>query len=225
MKLIAALAVSVPMLVAQPERPALRSVTAIRHWSLTDVTRVAIEVSGEFKFTRERLHSPERIYFDISDARPRIDSKRVYTEQLDDKLVKRIRVAETVPNVTRVVLDLGDSVEATNSQLTNPDRLIVEVRAAGTGASAAQVEQAPVVKAPVPQPVQAPAAIRADPRKPDPPPLPKPLVKTPVSEPPPAEPSIAQLAKPAPVPSLPPSEYLSTLLTRRNSATVLQPCR
>ena len=86
MKLMAALAVSVSLLVAQTERPALHSVTAVRHWSLSGVTRVAIEVSGDFQYRSDRLHNPERIYFDILDARPRIDSRRFYSEDLDDKI-------------------------------------------------------------------------------------------------------------------------------------------
>ena len=97
MKLIAALTVSVFVLAAQTERPAPHSVTAVRHWSLTGVTRVVVEVSGEFNFVTERLHNPERVYFDIPNSRPHIESRRVYSEQVDDKLLKRIRVAETAP--------------------------------------------------------------------------------------------------------------------------------
>jgi N-acetylmuramoyl-L-alanine amidase len=135
MKLIAALAVSVPLLVAQTDRGALHSVTAVRHWSLTGVTRVAIEVSGDFQFRTDRLHNPERVYFDILDARPRMASRRFYSEDLDDKLVKRIRAAETKPGVTRVVLELNADADATTSQLANPNRLIIEVRGAAPGAA------------------------------------------------------------------------------------------
>ena len=45
-----------------------------------------------------------------------------------DALVKQIRVAETQPGVTRVVLDLEQHAEFTASQLSNPDRLMIEVR-------------------------------------------------------------------------------------------------
>jgi AMIN domain len=132
MKPIAALAISAITLLAQTERPPLRSVSAVRNWSLTDVTRVAIEVSGDFQFRSDRLHDPERVYFDILNSRPLLDSKRIYSKELDDKLVKRIRVAETNPGITRVVLDLAASVEVSTSQLSNPNRLMIEVRS-GTG--------------------------------------------------------------------------------------------
>jgi N-acetylmuramoyl-L-alanine amidase len=126
MKRIAALAVTIPMLLAQTESK-LQSVTAVRHWSLGEVTRVAVEVSGSFNFATERLHNPERVYFDIPDSKPRL-GVRFYSEPVDDKLLSRIRATETVPGVTRIVLDLAGEVEASASQLTNPDRLIIELR-------------------------------------------------------------------------------------------------
>jgi N-acetylmuramoyl-L-alanine amidase len=160
MKLIAALAVSVPMLIAQSDRSAaLQSVTAVRHWSLSGVTRVAIEVSGDFRFRTDRLHNPERIYFDILNARPRMNSRRFYSEDLDDKLVKRIRAAETVPGITRVVLELNGEVEANTSQLANPSRLFIELRGAAPG-PAALPETAPALPAvvtPSPPKVELPA--------------------------------------------------------------------
>ena len=159
MKLIAALAVSVSLLVAQTERSALHSVTAVRHWSLSSVTRVAIEVSGDFRFRSDRLHNPERIYFDILDARPRLDSRRFYSEDLNDKLVKRVRAAETVPGITRVVLELSGDVEATTSQLANPYRLIVELRGAAPAA--------PVTLPPTAPPL--PAVVKPSPPKVEPP--------------------------------------------------------
>src|ERR1700693_3550663 len=131
MKLIAALAFPVSMLMAQSGRPSVKAVTAIRHWSLSDVTRVAIEVSGEFEYRSDRLHNPERVYYDILNSHPKLDSHRFYAESLEDKLVQRIRVAENVPGMTRVVLDLSNGVEATASHLTNPDRLMIELRKGG----------------------------------------------------------------------------------------------
>jgi N-acetylmuramoyl-L-alanine amidase len=128
MKPFAALAVAVTALWAQTGKPAQHSVTAVRHWSLSGVTRMAVEVSGEFEYRTDRLHNPERVYYDILNARPKFDNKRLYTEDLDDPFVKRIRVAETTPGVTRVVLDLGNSAEAAASVLSSPDRLIIELR-------------------------------------------------------------------------------------------------
>jgi hypothetical protein len=94
-------------LAAQTGKPVPHSVTAVRHWSLGGVTRIAVEVSGEFQYRSDRLQNPDRVYYDILNARPNFDSKRLYTEDLGGPFVKRIRVAETLPGVTRVVLDLN----------------------------------------------------------------------------------------------------------------------
>jgi len=70
MRWIAASAVFASALAAQTGGRPLTSVTAVRHWSQTDVTRVAVEVTGDFLFRTDRLHNPERVYFDILNSRP-----------------------------------------------------------------------------------------------------------------------------------------------------------
>ena len=127
MKLIAAVAVSVMLLMGQSGQT-VRSVTAVRHWSLKDVTRVAVEVSGPFQYHTDRLHNPERVYFDILNSHLRIDARRFYVESVDDALLAKVRVAETTPGITRVVLDLTGNAAATTSTLSSPDRLIIELR-------------------------------------------------------------------------------------------------
>jgi N-acetylmuramoyl-L-alanine amidase len=129
MKRAAALAIAASALwAAQTESSPLHSVTAVRHWATAESTRVAIEVTGEFKFRSDRLHDPERVYFDILDARPRIAGHRFFSETVDDKLLQRVRVAETAPGVTRIVLDLAADAEISTSQLTSPNRLMIELR-------------------------------------------------------------------------------------------------
>ena len=157
MKPLAALAISATMLFAQNERAPLHSVTAVRNWTLGDVTRIAIEVTGDFNFRSDRLHNPERVYFDILNARPRIDAKRIWTKAIDDPLVQRVRVAETQPGTTRVVVDLSGPVEVSTSQLSAPNRLMIELRA-GRGPAIPTTPMQPVVKPP--------PAIRAESSKP-----------------------------------------------------------
>ena len=191
MKQIAALAISVPMLFAQGDRGSLHAVTAVRNWSLAEITRVAIEVSGDFRFRADRLHNPERIYFDILDARPRIDSSRIWSRDINDRLVQRVRVAETTPGTTRIVFDLTGAVEVSTSQLSNPNRLIVELRAAGGPAI-------PTEGMPLPPPVRPTPAIKADLARTE---FPKaePLKPEPLkSEPPKADPAKSEAAKSEP---------------------------
>lgn len=176
MKLLAALTVSIAILAAQSERVPQHSVTAIRHWSMGSATRIAIEVSGEFKFRSDHLYSPERVYFDILNARPRINGRRFFSEQWSDKLVQKVRVAETEPGITRIVLDLSGPVEISTSQLSNPYRLMVELRP-GTGLTIPTETPSIATPPPAPKltpppsssnpdlpllPIKAPAPVRAD---------------------------------------------------------------
>lgn len=105
-------------------------ITAIRHWTLSDVTRVVVESSGEFRFKSERLQSPDRLFFDLLNTRPQIPgqgSKGLTVISVGDRFLKQIRFAETQPGVTRIVFDLELGVEYSTSQLANPDRLIIEL--------------------------------------------------------------------------------------------------
>src|ERR1035437_740685 len=144
MKPLAALAISATMLFAQSDRVSLHSVTAIRNWSLAEVTRIAVEVSGDFHFRSDRLHNPERVYFDILGARPRIDDKRFWSKAIDDKLVQRVRRA--------------GPADVAAAQLSNPNRLIIEMRAARGPAIPTEpmlpaVKPPPAIKAEVSEPV------------------------------------------------------------------------
>lgn len=175
MKYLAALAVTASTLAAQSARTPTLTVTAVRHWSLPEVTRVAIEVSGAFQYRTDRLHNPERVYFDILNARPQLSGRRTWSESVDDRLVTRVRVAETQPGITRVVLDLAGGAEATTSQLTIPDRLMIELKPVKEPLITAEVPNLPpssvpaAVETPIlPPPVQLPPAPSPAPRKAEP---------------------------------------------------------
>jgi N-acetylmuramoyl-L-alanine amidase len=159
MKRLAAVALAVPLLMAQTASQQQKTVKAVRHWALPEATRIAVEVSGEFTYRSDRLHNPERIYFDIVGARPYIAERRLYNETLDNPIVQRIRVAETSPGITRVVLDLGDSVDVSASQLMNPARLIVELRRLPVEVAEAKKREQPQPPAPA---IQSPAATTAE---------------------------------------------------------------
>jgi N-acetylmuramoyl-L-alanine amidase len=131
----------------------LHKVTAVRYYPRREATRVVIEVSGDFDFHSERAHNPERIFFDIFRARPRIDGRQIYAKAFDDRLLKKVRVAETLAGVTRVVLDLQGTADYTATQLTNPARLAIELRPAGSAAPA--VPPAPLVTQNLPPTVAA----------------------------------------------------------------------
>lgn len=135
---------------------AANKVTAVRFWTTADTTRIAVEVSAEFKYKFDHLDNPPRLFFDVQDARPVMTQKTI---AVGDRLLKQIRIGETQRGVTRIVLDLEQDADYSASQLSNPERLIVELRSKGakTPAAAAMpatavTEDAPVRQA---QPAQA----------------------------------------------------------------------
>lgn len=128
MRLLAC-AVPVALLLATPGLAQTR-VTAVRFWSLGEVTRVAIETDGEVEqYRSERIDSPDRLFFDLEGTRPQ--GRGLETIPVGDRLLKQIRIARSQPTVTRVVLDLAAPVEYAASQLTNPDRIMIELRVPG----------------------------------------------------------------------------------------------
>ncbi len=137
-------------------------VLAVRHWSLGDVTRIAIETDGKLDFHSDRLQNPDRLFFDIAGTRLPSGYKGLQRIPVDDHFVKQIRIAEPQKSTTRVVLDLESPVEFTTTRLENPWRLIIEVHKVGyarnpvgpkapVGAASA-TETASKIAAPKPEP-------------------------------------------------------------------------
>lgn len=125
------------------------AITDVRFWSTGDNTRVAIEVTGEFQYKTQRLSGPDRVFFDIEPSRLALKSGKGSTIPVHDSRLKQIRMAETRPGTIRVVLDLEEGVDFTASQLSNPERLMVELRKSSV--------VAPLPSAPAP--VQAPEIV------------------------------------------------------------------
>jgi len=107
---------------------ALPKVSNIRHWSTPMGSTVVIDMQDQAPYEVHRLMSPERIYFDIHDTAlaPELESKTI---DVGDIALTRVRVAQPVPGVTRVVLDTRDGSNFSVSMESNPYRLIVELRA------------------------------------------------------------------------------------------------
>jgi N-acetylmuramoyl-L-alanine amidase len=112
----------------QAEQSTDPHIEAVRFWSFSDVTRVAIETRGAYKVTSDHLDSPPRLFFDLRGVRPPVSRRKgIQTFRVGDRLIRQIRVAETEPGVTRIVFDLEVPVDFSSSQLVNPDRLMIEL--------------------------------------------------------------------------------------------------
>ena len=111
-----------------PEKLAvLPRITGLRHWSSSVGSTVVIDMEDQVPYEVHRLMSPERIYFDLHDAvlAPELDGRSI---DVGENSLTRVRVAQPVAGVTRVVLDTKDGSNFSVSMVSNPYRLVVELR-------------------------------------------------------------------------------------------------
>ncbi len=127
------------------ERKSAR-VTGIRHWSTPDYTRVAVDLQPadleqEMKFESQRIDGPDRLVFDLSDARL-ASTLAGKTFDVDDGFLKKIRVAQFQPGKTRIVLEVNDLSSYNAFLLPNPARLIIDIHGDSQGKQTAQAATA-----------------------------------------------------------------------------------
>jgi N-acetylmuramoyl-L-alanine amidase/putative methionine-R-sulfoxide reductase with GAF domain len=111
-------------------------VTGIRHWSSSDASTVVLDLEDQVQYEAHRLAGPERIYFDLHDTRlaPELAGKPI---DVGDALLSRIRLAQPVSGMTRIVLETKPNTNFSVSLESNPYSLLVEVRKVGTTPKAA----------------------------------------------------------------------------------------
>jgi N-acetylmuramoyl-L-alanine amidase len=117
---------------ATPEEAGLLpQVTGIRHWSSEESSTVVIDLQDQVQYEAHRLPNPERIYFDLHDTTLVAEfSNKIIA--VNDALLRRVRVAQPVAGVTRVVLETIGAPDFSVSLEPNPYRLVVEVHKPGT---------------------------------------------------------------------------------------------
>ena len=154
-------------------------VSHVRIWTAENYTRIIIELGGRAKYQAARISDPDRIYFDIENAKLSNELVHQPIEIPSSGYLKAVRVAQNRADVVRVVLDVAKVKDYSVFELADPDRLVVDVygptdsTAAATAAApvnsagktnAKTVASAPVASAPsagtaVPTPaISAPAA-------------------------------------------------------------------
>ena len=113
-------------------------ITGIRHWSAVDSSTVVLDLQDQVQYEAHRLASPDRIYFDLHDTTlaSGIEGKII---DIGDALLARVRVAQPVSGLTRVVLETKGSSNYSVSLEPNPYRLVVQVRKLGVEAKNAIV--------------------------------------------------------------------------------------
>ncbi len=111
-------------------------VTSVRHWSSADSSTVVLDLEDQVQYEAHRLANPDRIYFDLHDTQlaPELMNKSI---DIGDALLNRMRVAQPIAGMTRVVLETKANTTFSVSLEPNPYRLLVEVRKVGSTARGA----------------------------------------------------------------------------------------
>lgn len=104
----------------------IAEVKTVQTWNTPDSSRIMVVLSNTIDFKSMRVASPERIFFDLHNARlnPRISTGGLADPQ---SLLKSVRIAQNKPNVVRVVLDSGGAKDYSAYLLSHPYRLVIEM--------------------------------------------------------------------------------------------------
>src|SRR5580700_6156816 len=111
-------------------------VTGVRHWGSADSSTVVLDLQDQVQYEAHRLAGPDRVYFDLRDTQlaTELIGKSI---EVGDAFVSRIRMAQPVAGMTRIVLETRSNSTFSVSLEPNPYRLVVEVRKIGATPKAA----------------------------------------------------------------------------------------
>ncbi|HXJ87409.1 MAG TPA: N-acetylmuramoyl-L-alanine amidase [Candidatus Binatia bacterium] len=107
-------------------------VTGVRHWSSGDSSTVVLDLEDQVQYEPGHLSNPERFYFDLRDTQ--LASELQGKSYEGDTLLSRIRVAQPVSGMTRVVLEAKNSATVSAPQVSlerDPYRLVIQVNKVG----------------------------------------------------------------------------------------------
>ncbi|MDI6797150.1 MAG: N-acetylmuramoyl-L-alanine amidase [Desulfatibacillaceae bacterium] len=145
----------------QAARPAalvngLSPVRGIRYWTSPQYTRVVVDLDAPVEFT-SRLLKPDpalgtgpRLFLDLAQAILTDDIAR--TVPIGDDLLSQVRAGQYDPQTVRVVVDIKSMKGHHVFSLTNPFRIVIDVRgdkeATATAPQPAATRQQPELKLP-----------------------------------------------------------------------------
>jgi N-acetylmuramoyl-L-alanine amidase/type II secretory pathway predicted ATPase ExeA len=139
------------------------NVTAIQASGTANEARIVVMLDDALQYHSARISSPDRIYFDLYKARlaPTVSQKTVPDESSGEAgLLKWVRAAQNADGVVRLVLDADGAKEYSAQLLSDPYRLVIDLRAqpgdapiqrAGTDVSPADLAELSSQASAVPQ--------------------------------------------------------------------------
>ncbi|HXP46098.1 MAG TPA: N-acetylmuramoyl-L-alanine amidase [Terriglobales bacterium] len=166
-----------PPAIAAPELPSGPAPAAgpsqllsIRSWSKPEGTTIALFLAAPARWEAGALKDPERIYFDLENTQlaPEMlgKSREGLAIQVNDALVKRVRVGMLESSAARIVIDLAAPAEySAVLSPTEPYRLMIVIRGVPAPSSApAKPEPAPSKKTVEPHTPASGAALNRHPK-------------------------------------------------------------
>ncbi len=126
----------------------------MKHWSNPDYTRISLELDRDVTWESHELGKgtpgkPGRVYIDLKRTRL---GKSVKDITIGDGLLKGARVGQYKPDVVRVVLDTENIKDYKVFPLSDPARLVIDVR----GERQAQISRLETVVSAMPEHISQP---------------------------------------------------------------------
>jgi len=134
---------------------ALAQVLAIHHSSTSEMSTVVVDLEDQVQYEAHSLDDPPRIYFDLHDTK--LSPGATSQLNVDDAFLKRIRVAQPVEGITRVVLETKNQPDFSVSLDNNPYRLTIQVHRPGIAPGNSVPAIQPQAVQPKPSPAVNPA--------------------------------------------------------------------
>lgn len=139
---------------AKPPADKISVIQSIRHFSSSDDSRVIIDLDSIARYVESNLSNPDRIYFDIAKAKLS-NSFGAQAFAIDDQFLKQIRISLNNQDAVRVVLDLSAKSDHTVSELSDPFRIVIDLRKPGMAKTVPRPSQ--------PEPAIPPESMRSKP--------------------------------------------------------------
>ena len=98
----------------------------VQYWSTPEYTRIAVKLDHSVQFESQRIDHPQRIYFDLKNAKL-VSHLMGQSFDVEDGVVKKVRVAQYKPGRARVVVETEDHASYTASVVLSPPRLVIDI--------------------------------------------------------------------------------------------------
>lgn len=101
-------------------------IRGLRHWAASEHIRVVLDMSEPVEFTANKIQNPERLFFDVKNAKIKKGLQPVFN--INDSLLKSVRVGQFNATTVRIVFDIASpGYEYKIFHLEDPARLVIDV--------------------------------------------------------------------------------------------------